>query len=90
MVFTLILHNITAQRSITGGVVDEQNAPVPYANVILLKVRDTTMITGTITTEEGRFELINSSNEPVLVQVMLIGYKDFFKKTKETPIKIEV
>ncbi len=69
---------LIAQQSITGLVMDEQNTPVSFANILLLKAQDSTMITGTISTEEGTFELMNSAEEPVLVQVTLIGYKDFF------------
>lgn len=79
MVITIFAKTaLIAQQPITGLVIDEQNTPVPFANVILLKARDTTMINGTTSTEEGKFELMNSSDKPVLVQVSLLGYKDFF------------
>ncbi|MEM1340297.1 MAG: carboxypeptidase-like regulatory domain-containing protein [Bacteroidota bacterium] len=66
-----------AQKTIRGTVYDENEIPVAFANVLLLQARDSTLITGTITTENGEFELENSASEDVVIKISLLGYKDF-------------
>lgn len=76
--FILFSHGLFGQQNIVGIVADEDNNPIPYANVLLLRSRDSTMITGTISTEEGQFDLVNNSNEQIMVKITLLGFKDLF------------
>ena len=43
--------------SITGTVLNGDNEPVEYATVSLYRMRDSTLITGAITNENGRFDI---------------------------------
>ena len=48
--------NMAIAQNITGKVLDEQNQPFPYVNVLLQKA-DSSYIAGTITAEDGTFTL---------------------------------
>ncbi|KAB7530350.1 outer membrane beta-barrel protein [Flagellimonas olearia] len=76
--FILFSCGLYGQQNIVGIVADEDNNPIPYANVLLLRSRDSTMITGTISSEEGRFDLVNNSAGQVMVKVTLLGFQDHF------------
>lgn len=47
---TFAFQELTAQN-ISGKLVDENNQPLPYANVVLLSLPDSTFISGTISNE---------------------------------------
>lgn len=53
---TFAFQELTAQN-ISGKLVDENNQPLPYANVVLLSLPDSTFISGTISNENGSFTL---------------------------------
>lgn len=61
---------------ITGRVVDNKNAPIPYASVALY--RSTLPLTGAVTDNEGYFSLKVESSDTVLVlAVEFIGYSKY-------------
>ncbi|WP_410525254.1 carboxypeptidase-like regulatory domain-containing protein [Phocaeicola sp.] len=53
---TFAFQELTAQN-ISGKLVDENNQPLPYANVVLLSLPDSTFISGTISNENGSFTM---------------------------------
>lgn len=53
---TFAFQELTAQN-ISGKLVDENNQPLPYANVVLLSLPDSTFISGTISNENGSFPI---------------------------------
>lgn len=57
-----------------GKVVDENGAPVPYANVVLLSKADSSAITGATTEDDGTFNIISDGKNQFLM-VSMIGYK---------------
>lgn len=86
----LLSHSLFGQQAIIGVVVDEDNNPIPYANVMLLQARDSTMITGTISTEEGSFELLNNSERQVIVNITLLGFKDYYSPSLSKENRIDL
>ena len=48
---------LQAQVTVTGKVIDEQQQPVPYANIVLLSLPDSAFVAGSISNEEGAFSL---------------------------------
>ncbi len=44
-------------QTFTGKVTDADNVPLPYANVVLLSLPDSTFVTGTVSGEDGSFTL---------------------------------
>jgi len=63
------------QETIIGKVQGETGDPIAYANVLLLKTGDSTMVKGTITEENGSFLLKNIPEGKYFVSVRLIGFK---------------
>lgn len=64
-------------QSITGNVVDENNLPIEYANVVLLQSKDSLFVKGTVTDKKGEFifSIENTKNE-YLIKVTCINYQD--------------
>ena len=61
-------------ETFTGRVVDETQAPVPFANVVLLNANDSTFIVGTTTDANGHFMLTCDTARP-LIKISYLGYK---------------
>ncbi|MBR5087787.1 MAG: outer membrane beta-barrel protein [Muribaculaceae bacterium] len=71
---TAILTSVAMMAAtFTGKVIDENNQPFPYANVVLLNSSDSTYITGTTTGEDGTFTL-PTGNNGIIVKISYIGY----------------
>ena len=62
-------------RDINGRILDENNAPLDYVNVVLLKA-DSTYMSGTVTDENGVFLFNDAQGNPKLVKISSIGYAD--------------
>ena len=65
-------------QTLSGKLVDEKNAPLAYANVVLLQA-DSTFVSGTITDEMGDFRLLKDE-KGTLVRISSIGYTTIYKK----------
>lgn len=78
VLFTCILHSLSAQKIIEGVVVDKTSKqPVPYVHVFL-----TSGISGTITDLNGEFSISVGSVKNDSLKFSSIGYK-----TKKLPVK---
>ena len=64
---------IIRAQNITGKVVDEQQSPVAFANVVLLKT-DSTFVEGTLSREDGTFQLKERKGD-CLLKVTCVGYQ---------------
>lgn len=63
-------------KNIIGILVDAEDNPIEYANVVLYKSADSALITGVITNANGRFELCNIKQGNYFLVTKSIGYKD--------------
>ncbi len=71
----------TANSTLTGKVVEKSSkTPMEYANVVLYETKDSTMVEGTITNENGIFKFSNLSNGSYYLQISYIGFETL--KTK--------
>lgn len=73
--------DIQAQTYGLKGTVLEarKTEPIAYANILLLRISDSTQVAGTITEADGKFE-INSIKEGVyLLKIQYLGYQIFLK-----------
>ena len=61
--------------SISGNVKDENNVPIAYANVVLLSLENDSFITGTITDENGAFEIRTLKSAKVVLKVSFLGFE---------------
>lgn len=77
--FLLTLNLGFAQdQTVSGTVVDNQNQPITFANVVLLAAIDSTLIMGTVSGENGDFSLASVAQGDYLLQASFVGYKDGF------------
>ena len=66
------------EHHLKGLVVDENNLPLPYANVTLLNPADSTMVGGGVTNESGRFVIPNDDGK-VIARITYVGYKPAYR-----------
>ena len=62
---------------VNGKVVDENGDPMPYVNVVMLSMPDSTYVQGGITDEQGTFKLTALQNGG-LVKISYIGYQTLY------------
>ena len=76
--FTIGISGINAQSGhiVTGQLIDyKSNQGVPYANFILQKISDSTLICGTISDESGVFTLSSAPTGSYKLWISVMGYK---------------
>ena len=78
LLVTIALIATTHAQNLTGKVVDENNTPLAYANVIL-QTADSIYLAGTTTQADGKFELVKSENAK-LVNISFVGYTTLVKE----------
>ena len=75
--FLLLLPSyIIAQTQISGEVIDAQNLPLSYANVLLLNPSDSSLVLGNITDESGKYSFDRVPVGSYALMVSMIGYQD--------------
>lgn len=78
-ILQLLVANLTAQnKSATlSGITKDKTAKIaiPYVNISLKNSDNNTIISGTITNEEGRFSLTNIKSGNYILEFSFIGYK---------------
>ena len=79
LLLILIYSSAVFSQSITGIITDKSNTPIPYANILLLKPKDSSLIKGTITDDFGKFQFLDVKKETYNLNVSLLGYKSINK-----------
>lgn len=78
-ILQLLVANLTAQnKSATlSGITKDKTAKIaiPYVNISLKNSDNNTIISGTITNEEGRFSFTNVKSGKYILEFSIIGYK---------------
>ncbi len=62
---------------VNGKIVDENGEPMPFVNVVMLSMPDSTYVQGGITDEQGTFKLTALQNGG-LVKISYIGYQTLY------------
>ena len=60
-------------KDLGGKVVDAQGNPLPYVNVVLLSLPDSTFVQGAVTDIEGSYKITTVQNKGVL-KISCVGY----------------
>ncbi|MBR5736620.1 MAG: outer membrane beta-barrel protein [Bacteroidales bacterium] len=60
-----------------GKVVDAQGEPVAYANVVVLSKADSTVLCGTVTAEDGTYNIVTGETDGIMMVAML-GYQTVY------------
>ena len=66
-----------AKEDWRGKVVDESGEPVAYANVAVLSKADSTVVCGTVTGEDGSFNIITGETDGIMM-VAMMGYRTVY------------
>ncbi len=70
-----------AQDSFIEGVVEDKNEqPIPFCNVVLMDV-NSTIVSGTITEDDGGFKFISLQDGSYIIKVSYVGYEDYVSDT---------
>ena len=72
-------------QAINGKLIDENSQPLPYANVVLLSLPDSTFVTGTISGEDGTFTL-QAEQPNLLLRVSSVGYVTLYNKVEQAEL----
>lgn len=73
LVFSLPI--LSAQSQISGTVLDSKNTAVAYANVLLLRAADTSLVRGAVTNDNGAFQINDIAAGTYLMEVSMLGYQ---------------
>ncbi|MHA4895811.1 outer membrane beta-barrel protein [Pedobacter sp. PWIIR3] len=94
-VFNLLSLKLNAQTSdlngkLTGRVLDEAKKSFPYATVSLLNAKDSTVVRGTMSADDGVFTFSNINTGNYLLAFYVVGYKKVYRGPYQygTPNKI--
>ncbi|WP_299776547.1 outer membrane beta-barrel family protein [uncultured Formosa sp.] len=68
---------VSQEIKFSGQVVDKNNTPISYANVMLVNTVDNSKIKGTITTETGHFFIQYIEAGTYILEVSFIGYSGY-------------
>ncbi len=65
-------------RKIKGLVLDEKSNSIPFANVLLLKAKDSTLVKAATTDLEGNFIMEDFKDNHYLLKISMVGFKEFY------------
>ena len=69
----------TQAQTLTGKLLDENNQPLPYANIVLLSLPDSAFVAGCVSADDGTFRL-NASCDRRVIRISSIGYATLYKE----------
>ena len=77
--FFLFLFNFlySQEYSLSGTIVDANSQPISYANILLLKVADSTVYKGTSSNEQGKFLFEDVASDTYFLHISFVGFKDY-------------
>lgn len=74
--FFIFYMSLQAQSQTVSGIVhDDEGKPLPFANVLLLTSKDSTLIKGAASDESGAFQFENLNYGSYLLAATMVGYK---------------
>lgn len=71
---------IAWSQSITGKILDAQQKPLDYVNVLLLTAQDSSLYKGALTDDKGGYTFENVPNGSFLIKVSSVGYSDQYSE----------
>ena len=66
-------------QNLVGRVTDKNGEAMPFVNVVLLSLPDSTFVQGTVTDEQGTFNMQTDKKEGLL-KVSCVGYQTQYAK----------
>lgn len=79
-VFVLLPISLYSQSySISGEINSKDNEKISYANALLLRANDSTIVSGTISDDKGKFIINDVSKGVYILKATFLGYQDYVK-----------
>ena len=78
-----ISSTLSAQTLLKGRVLDEQQKPLSYANVLLLQAKDSSLVKGAVTDDAGLFAIEAVPEGTYLISGSMLGYAAYFSKSMQ-------
>ena len=76
-----IPNRVFSQNQVGGQIVDKENQPVSFANVVLLNAKDSvSVINGMISEDDGSFLFEEIENRPYVLKISFLGFADYIKR----------
>ena len=76
-----IPNRVFSQNQVRGQIVDKENQPVSFANVVLLNAKDSvSVIKGMISEDDGSFLFEEIENRPYILKISFLGFADYIKR----------
>lgn len=66
-----------SQHKINGKIVDEQNEPLPFANILLLKTGENAAPKGTVSDENGNYSFEKITSGKYKIEISMLGFKTY-------------
>ncbi len=89
MIFSFQAMAQAQNGKIIGSIQDEQQQAVPYSNVAVYSLPDSSMVTGTVTDESGEFLINMEQDKDSYIKVSAVGFEVYtskpFKLTASQP-----
>lgn len=78
VVFLIVSISVRAQSKIHGTIVDAQNRGIPNVNVLLLKLKDSSLVKGMVTMPSGMYLFEHVATGNYLITATYTGFKQVF------------
>ncbi len=75
---SLLNFETKAQGKVSGQIIDDKNKIVEFASITLLKAKDSTLVKGALSDQNGSFEFEKIPLGDYLVNISQMGYKKFY------------
>src|SRR4051794_1061191 len=69
-----------ATAKVTGSLTDEQNKPISYATVSLLRARDSSLVKGALSNDAGNYSFDRVGSGNYLIKATNVGYGQTLSK----------
>ena len=83
LLFFSVFCNTQTQHNLSGLITDVNNKGIPFANVLLLKATDSTLVKGVITSDEGTFRIEKVHHGNYILMSSFVGYQTGYTKPFE-------
>ncbi|WP_459212227.1 TonB-dependent receptor [Aquimarina rhabdastrellae] len=70
---TLLICSISFGQTFIGKIIDKQNHPIPFANIVAKSTNDNSLITGVISDNSGMFS-IKANQEHIYLEISFVGF----------------
>ena len=79
---------VWSQHTISGSVNDEESKPIAYANLLLLKAKDSVFVNGTSSNDLGDFKFEDIKNGNYILKTSYVGFEDHYRFLEISESKI--